>query len=268
MLVDFWTYTCINCIRTFPHLKAWDARYRRDGLTVVGVHTPEFAFERDAGNVADAIAQNGLRYPVAQDNDRATWDAWGNQYWPASYLIDATGQVRYVHFGEGGDAQTEAAIRALLAERGTHLGAGGSRPGPTLVPAAQATPETYLGTARAQGFSPPVRSGTHRYARPARPPALSRFALSGTWDIDEESATAGRGAGLDATIQAKDVYLVLSSPLQAPRRVRVTVDGHRIAPVVVTRQRLYELVRLPRVGRHHLHLDLDPGLSAYAFTFG
>ncbi len=128
VLVDFWTYTCINCIRTFPHLRAWDARYRDKGLAIVGVHTPEFAFEREAGNVKQAIAQNDLRYPVAQDNEYGTWNAWGNQYWPAKYLIDAEGHVRYTHFGEGNDRQTEEAIRALLAESGRR-GAGRLLPG-------------------------------------------------------------------------------------------------------------------------------------------
>ena len=118
VLIDFWTYTCINCLRTFPHLRAWDASYRDRGLTIVGVHTPEFAFERKAGNVQDAIARSKLRYPVLQDNDYATWNAWGNQYWPAKYLIDAKGRVRYVHFGEGEYEETEAAIRTLLAEAG------------------------------------------------------------------------------------------------------------------------------------------------------
>src|SRR5918999_727079 len=118
VLIDFWTYTCINCIRTLPYLRAWDGRYRDDGLTIVGVHTPEFAFEREADNVRDAISANRLRYPVAQDNEYATWGAWGNQYWPAKYLIDARGRVRYAHFGEGAYEETEAAIRALLAEAG------------------------------------------------------------------------------------------------------------------------------------------------------
>src|SRR3954465_3368751 len=118
VLVDFWTYTCINCIRTLPQLKAWDAKYRRDGLTIVGVHTPEFPFEKDAGNVRDAVAQDGIKYPVAQDNKYATWNAYGNQYWPAHYLIDANRQVRYVHFGEGAYGKTEKAIRSLLAEAG------------------------------------------------------------------------------------------------------------------------------------------------------
>ena len=118
VLIDFWTYTCINCIRTLPYLRAWDGRYRDRGLTIVGVHTPEFAFERETRNVERAIKQNRLRYPVAQDNDFSTWSAWGNQYWPAKYLIDSRGRVRYAHFGEGEYDKTEAAIRALLAEAG------------------------------------------------------------------------------------------------------------------------------------------------------
>src|SRR4051794_28631670 len=128
VLIDFWTYTCINCIRTLPELRAWDAKYRSDGLTIIGVHTPEFPFEKDAGNVEDAIHQDGLRYPVVQDNDYATWNAYANQYWPAKYLIDANGYVRYVHFGEGEYGRTENAIRALLAESGR--GALGARSSP------------------------------------------------------------------------------------------------------------------------------------------
>ena len=118
MLVDFWTYTCINCIRTLPYLKAWDAAYRADGLTIVGVETPEFSFEKDAGNVENAIQQFGLRYPVVQDNKMGTWNAYGNEYWPADYLIDASGHVRYAAFGEGDYEKTETAIRALLASGG------------------------------------------------------------------------------------------------------------------------------------------------------
>ena len=125
MLIDFWTYTCINCIRTLPYLKAWDEEYRDDGLTIVGVHAPEFPFEKDAGNVAEAIERNGLAYPVVQDNDFGTWNAFGNQYWPAKYLIDAEGKIRYVHFGEGDYETTEQAIRSLLAENGdADLGGG------------------------------------------------------------------------------------------------------------------------------------------------
>src|SRR5437870_5428808 len=163
VLVDFWTYTCINCIRTLPQLKAWDAKYRSDGLTIIGVHTPEFPFEKDAGNVRAAVAQDGIKYPVAQDNNYATWNAYQNQYWPAHYLIDANGQVRFAHFGEGAYGRTESAIRSLLAEAGrARLGSTvGSR---AVTPHGLVTPETYLGSARADRFdNGPIRDGVHDY---------------------------------------------------------------------------------------------------------
>ena len=179
MLIDFWTYTCINCLRTLPHVRAWDARYRSRGLTIVGVHTPEFAFEHDAGNVRDAIARSRLRYPVVQDNDYATWNAWGNQYWPAKYLIDAKGRVRYAHFGEGEYDKTEAAIRTLLAEAGAAKLGGRARVGAEDAVEAQ-TPETYLGVQRAQGWRRRRAPGTH--AIPAATPrsTSSRSAGPGT----------------------------------------------------------------------------------------
>src|SRR3954463_15027596 len=165
VLIDFWTYTCINCIRTLPQLKAWDAKYRDDGLTIIGVHTPEFPFKKDAGNVRDAIAQNGIKYPVVQDNDYTTWNAYDNQYWPAHYLIDANGQVRYVHFGEGEYAKTERAIRGLLSEAGEGGGLGGVAGTRAKVPSSQvATPETYLGAARAERFTNgAITEGVHDY---------------------------------------------------------------------------------------------------------
>jgi cytochrome c biogenesis protein CcdA/thiol-disulfide isomerase/thioredoxin len=268
VLVDFWTYTCINCLRTLPFLTALDQRYRSAGLTIVGVHTPEFSFEHDAGNVGRAIRQEHIRYPVAQDNDYATWDAWGNQYWPAEYLIDATGQVRHTQFGEGDYKQSEAAVRALLVQAGAkHL------PPPItakpIVPSAQlATPETYLGSARADPSRLRVYKGFHTYpAAPADLP-LSTFTLSGTWRVTPESATATGSASLDATFQAADVYLVLSSAGGAPRRIEVLLDGRPSRTVTVTGQRLYQLVHLPRAARHRLTLRLANGLSAYAFTFG
>ena len=177
VLVDFWTYTCINCIRTLPYLKAWDATYRRDGLTIVGVETPEFAFEHDASNVANAISQFGLRYPVVQDNEMGTWNAYGNEDWPADYLIDARGQVRYRTAGEGDYGQTETAIRALLAEAGRQVAAK-SHPTGVIAPSELATPETYLGTARAQGWVNGPVSGVHDYgAGPSLSPAAQPVRL-------------------------------------------------------------------------------------------
>ena len=280
VLVDFWTYTCINCIRTFPALKAWDSRYRAKGLAIVGVHTPEFAFERKAGNVKRAIAQNGLRYPVAQDNAYGTWNAWGNQYWPAKYLIDARGRVRYTHFGEGDYEQTEEAIRALLAEAGHAKGLGklsGARP-ESADPRVR-TPETYLGSAKAQSFLPgPPVEGTHRYPGASRLPP-SHFALKGTWRAGAERSTAVRGASLDARFSARKVFLVMSSRGRRPRKVRVLVDGEPVpraragedvsgGVATVTDERLYRLVSLPRAGEHRLELRFERGVTGYAFTFG
>jgi cytochrome c biogenesis protein CcdA/thiol-disulfide isomerase/thioredoxin len=279
VLVDFWTYTCINCLRTLPYLKAWDATYRDKGLTIVGVHTPEFAFEHDAGNVQSAVERFGIRYPVAQDNEMGTWNAYGNQYWPADYLIDARGHVRYAAAGEGDYAQTETAIRALLAEAGRQVG-GTSHPTGVVTPSEVATPETYLGTARAQGWRDGPHPGAHDYG--ARAPSrlqLNEFAFSGAWDIAAQPARALAGAGVDAEFEAKDVYLVLSSQGNAPRRVRVLLDGRPIpageaggdvrdATVTVRGQRLYWLVSLPGDEQHRLSLRFAPGVSGYAFTFG
>jgi cytochrome c biogenesis protein CcdA/thiol-disulfide isomerase/thioredoxin len=248
VLIDFWTYTCINCLRTLPALRAWHERYERDGLVIVGVHTPEFTFERDRENVERAIEDNDLRYPVAQDNAYGTWNAWGNQYWPAKYLIDAEGQVRH-------------GVRPPSADAGVR------------------TPETYLGVVRAQGFVDPVPAiGTRRYPPPGGLPS-SRFALSGVWHVDEEGATAVAGAEIHARPVAREVYLVMSSRGGRARRVEVLVDGRPVPPiaagadvrngaVTVERQRLYRLTSLPEVGEQELVLRVPPGVSAYAFTFG
>jgi cytochrome c biogenesis protein CcdA/thiol-disulfide isomerase/thioredoxin len=279
VLVDFWTYTCINCIRTLPYLKAWDATYRHDGLTIVGVETPEFAFEHDASNVSNAIKQFGLKYPVVQDNKMGTWNAYGNEYWPADYLIDAKGQVRYAAFGEGDYDKTETAIRALLAEKGSQIG-GKSHPTNVVVPSEQATPETYLGTARADGWIDEPRNGTHDYGvAPTGSLSLNDFAFSGTWNIASQPATAVSSAGIDVEFEAKNVYLVLSSAGETPRPVQVLLDGKPISArvagadvhggvVTVRGQRLYTLVSLPRDERHRLSLRFAPGVSGFAFTFG
>jgi thiol-disulfide isomerase/thioredoxin len=279
VLVDFWTYSCINCQRALPHVEAWYRDYAKDGLVVVGVHTPEFAFEHVVSNVRSQSADLGVRYPVAVDNGYGTWNAYGNEYWPADYLIDASGQVRYAAFGEGDYDKTETAIRALLAERGAPVG-GRSQPHGVIVPSRQATPETYLGSARAQGWFDGPHEGTHDYGPPPSGRlALNEFAFSGTWSISAQPALAGSGAGIDVQFQAKDVYLVLSSPGERPLPVRVLLDGRAIDPaaagtdahegtVTVRRQRLYSLVSLAHAARHRLSLRFAPGISGYAFTFG
>ncbi len=279
VLVDFWTYTCINCLRTFPALRAWQERYSRDGLVIVGVHTPEFAFERQRDNVARAVEDNDLRYPIAQDNEYATWNAWGNQYWPAKYLVDARGRVRYAHFGEGAYGETERAIRTLLEEAGERRLPAASEVRPATAARGVQTPETYLGTLRARGFAGKApENGTRRYPEPGDL-SQSQFALSGTWDVDGESATAVEGAEIHARPVTREVYLVMSSRGGVPRRVHVLVDGKPVPPqaagrdvsagaVTVDRQRLYRLVSLPELGEHELELRVPAGVSAYAFTFG
>jgi cytochrome c biogenesis protein CcdA/thiol-disulfide isomerase/thioredoxin len=279
VLVDFWTYTCINCIRTLPYLKAWNAAYAKDGLTIVGVETPEFAFEKEASNVSDAIGQFGLRYPVVQDNNMGTWNAYGNEYWPADYLIDAKGKVRYATFGEGDYGKTETAIRALLAEAGYQVGAK-SHPTDVVVPSEIATPETYMGTARGQGWIDGPKTGTHDYGPPPSGELqLNDFAYSGTWKIGEQPAEAISEAGVDMEFKAKNVYLVLSSPGERPLPVQVLLDGKPISAVdsgadvhhgvvTVRRQRLYGLVSLPGDQQHRLSLRFADGVTGYDFTFG
>jgi cytochrome c biogenesis protein CcdA/thiol-disulfide isomerase/thioredoxin len=280
VLVDFWTYTCINCLRTLPYLEAWDRRYRSAGLTIVGVHTPEFAFEHDAANVQRAVGQLGIRYPVVQDNENGTWDAYANMYWPADYLIDATGEVRYASVGEGDYGKTEAAIRSLLAETGHGRLGAEAKPKGVVVPSSETSPETYLGSRRAQGWmSGEPRAGRHDYARAPGDLPVNAFAYGGTWDVGPEAATAVAGATIDAEVQARNVYLVLSSAGGRPRPVEVLLDGRPVSArqagadvrggrAVVRTQRLYTLVTLPRDERHRLTLRFAPGVSGFAFTFG
>jgi cytochrome c biogenesis protein CcdA/thiol-disulfide isomerase/thioredoxin len=278
VLIDFWTYTCINCIRTLPYLEAWQQRYGNQGFTVVGVHSPEFPFEKDADNVRDAIHQNQLTYPVVQDNDLATWDAWGNQYWPADYLVDAQGNVRDAHFGEGDYAETERAIRTLLREAGHGNLGSGARASAQAPSAGETTPETYLGAARAQGWVTPVHPGDQDYGAAPGPLSVNQFAYAGHWGITEEDARSGAGAEIDLEFNARRVFLVLGSPDQA-RHVQVLLDGKPIPAklagadvrggrATIQAQRLYRLVDLPAVSEHRLSLIFDPGISGYAFTFG
>ncbi len=216
VLIDFWTYTCINCLRTLPYIEAWSEEYRDDGLVVVGVHSPEFPFEREADNVSRAIDQNGLTYPVVQDNELGTWDSFQNQYWPAKYLIDTNGRVRYAHFGEGDYEQTERAIRSLLAENGDGGLGRKAKATAEVADPGLATPETYLGSARGQGWvngKPP--SGTLPTGETdfgdvgnrivgALPP--NGFAFQGRWDVEPDGATALEGGRIDVRFRASQVY--------------------------------------------------------------
>jgi cytochrome c biogenesis protein CcdA/thiol-disulfide isomerase/thioredoxin len=263
VLIDFWTYSCINCLRTLPFVRAWDERYRGSGLTVVGVHAPEFAFEREPANVRENTRRLSIRYPVALDNEFDTWTAWRNQYWPAKYLIDARGRVRYYHFGEGEYAETEQAIRQLLAERADRL------PARSRVidhsPAGARTPETYLGYQRLERFAGEriVPDVEHRYALPDE---LDRdqLAYGGRWRVEPERIVAGADATLRLRFHARAVHLVLSGL----GSVQVLVDGRPHARRTVSGDRLYTLARLPDRGTHLLELRVTPGVAAYAFTFG
>jgi cytochrome c biogenesis protein CcdA/thiol-disulfide isomerase/thioredoxin len=260
VLVDFWTYSCINCLRTLPQLEAWDKHYRKDGLVIVGVHTPEFAFEHVSSNVEGAIKRLGVRYPVVQDNDYAIWGAYANQYWPAEYLVDRSGHVRHAHFGEGEYDKTEKLIRNLLGvDRGSMTEVRDQTPQGSL------TPESYLGYERADRFvGEPVQAGRPAdYDFPATVP-LHDLAFGGPWTVLEERALAGSGAALRVHFQASKVYLVLGGH----GRVDVLVNGKKQKTVRVNGDRLYTLVDSPRELDALLELRFTQGISAYAFTFG
>jgi cytochrome c biogenesis protein CcdA/thiol-disulfide isomerase/thioredoxin len=267
VLVDFWTYSCVNCLRTLPYLTRWDETYRDEGLVIVGVHTPEFAFEREPDNVGRAIDDLGIDYPVALDPAYATWNAWGNQYWPAEYFVDRQGHVRYAHFGEGAYEEKEAVIRTLLAEPGLPPPVSGEVADRT--PTEPQTPETYLGYARLDRLvGSPIRVDTEgEYELPGYVPEDS-YALSGRWTIEEERAIAGERARLRLHYRGHDAFLVLGSPA-GEGVVRVTLDGVRTRTIRVTEHRLYELASSQGESRYHLlELELSPGVEAYAFTFG
>ena len=263
VLLDFWTYSCINCLRTLPHLEAWDAAYRKDGLVIVGVHTPEFAFEHSCSNVRDATKRLGVRYPVALDNDYATWNAYANQFWPAEYLIDRSGHLRHFHFGEGEYGKTEQLIRSLLAMPGTHLPTTAAIADRT--PMAVITPESYLGYQRLDRYSGSkvVRDSEATYRFPSTLPG-DHLAYAGRWRIEGQGIVAGASARLRLHFHAHDVYLVLGGH----GTVRALVDGRSAGTVRVTGDRLYTIVSGKKLRDGLLELRFSPGLAGYAFTFG
>ena len=289
VLIDFWTYSCINCIRSIPYVRAWHDRYSRDGLVVLGAHAPEFAFEREPANVRRAVADLGIRYPVALDNRYTVWSALKNNYWPAHYLFDAQGRLRYHHFGEGHYDTTEMAIRQLLAEAGRAPSAAGlararlsdAEAGAAF--AALKSPETYIGYSRADRFV--SRGGLARDAAKAYRPAplkLNDWTLEGNWAVGRQSARLNAAPGAIAyRFHARDLHLVLGSTAGRPVRFRLTLDGK--APGAdagvdikadgtgsVGGERLYQLVRQKGPVRERtFRIEfLDPGVEAFAFTFG
>jgi cytochrome c biogenesis protein CcdA/thiol-disulfide isomerase/thioredoxin len=261
VLVDFWTYSCINCLRTLPHLRAWYAAYHRDGFTIVGVHTPEFAFEHVLSNVRGAARRLGVTWPVALDNDYSTWTAYSNQYWPADYLVDKTGQVRSVHFGEGGYAETEAEIRALLGIKGAAASV------PNRTPTEATTPETYLGPDRIDPNlyvgSPIVKGKAAEYKLAAEVPADS-ISFGGQWTLSGQTARAGAGARLELRFQARDVYIVLGGK----GRVTTLLDGKPLGAFEVNSDRLYTVLSSKDTRDGLLELSFSPGVEAFSFTFG
>jgi cytochrome c biogenesis protein CcdA/thiol-disulfide isomerase/thioredoxin len=291
VLVDFWTYSCINCLRTLPYVKAWAEKYRDQGLVVIGVHAPEFAFERDVGNVTKAMKELGINYPVAIDNDYRIWRAFNNEYWPAHYFADAQGRIRYHHFGEGDYAESERVIQQLLREAGAKTVADGlinaDAQGVQQAPDMNQvlSPETYVGYQRAEHFVPETSLVPDKVAT-YNPPAnltLNDWSLGGQWAVGAERATASAPASrIVYRFHARDLHLVLGPGVDGkPVRFKVSIDGQApgdahgvdVAPDGsgrVTEQRLYQLVRqTDAVKDRTFSIEfLDPGVSAYAFTFG
>ena len=259
VLIDFWTYSCINCLRTLPHLKAWYAAYREKGLVIVGVHTPEFAFESKPSNVRAATKDLGVRWPVALDPNYTTWKAYRNEYWPAEYLVDKRGHIRHEHFGEGEYGQTESLIRRLLGDDGTH-----ARQVADATPSGLLTPESYLGYARLTNYAGrnPVPNTFVRYSFPASLPA-NTLAYDGEWRVGAQAITAGQTARLRLSFAASEVYIVMGGH----GTVRSYVDGKPGRTLRVDAERLYT-VRTGRPTQGLLELRFSPGVQAYSFTFG
>ena len=292
VLVDFWTYTCINWLRTLPYVHAWAARYKRHGLVVIGVHTPEFTFEQDVDNVRRAAQERGITYPIAVDNDRAIWSGFGNHYWPALYFIDATGKVRDHHFGEGNYEESEMIIRRLLGAAGSGSGvdresvsfeAHGPEVGADWT--SLKSPETYVGHQKAENFASPGRAvvnASHTYAVPSRL-SLNQWALSGEWTLKPEAAVLNvTGGRIAYRFHARDLHLIMGpSARRGGVPFRVFIDGQPPSAShgtdvddqgngTVMEQRLYQLIRQsgPIADRHFEIEFLDSGVEAFAFTFG
>jgi hypothetical protein len=290
-LVDFWTFTCINWIRTLPHTRAWAETYGPSGLIVIGVHTPEFSIEHDADAVRRAACDLRIPYPIAIDDDYAVWNAFGNRFWPARYIADAAGRVRHHHSGEGGYQRSDRVIRQLLIDAGAiDLPAS---PEPVDAEGIEApadwsdvhSPETYVGFARSSGFSSPERVALDEARGYSAPPRLrtNEWALTGTWTVGAEGATSNEpSCHIAYRFHARDLNLVLAPPSQdAPVRFRVRLDGQAPSDAhgldvdkhgdgIVRDPRLYQLVRQPHpIDERLFDIELlDPGMRAFSFTFG
>ena len=291
VLVEFWTYTCVNWRRTLPYVRAWADKYKDQGLVVIGVHTPEFVFEKDAGNVRHAVKEIGITFPVAVDSDYAIWGAFKNQYWPALYFVDAQGRIRHHHFGEGDYERSEEVVQRLLSEAGHNgvsrelvlvdpVGVEVGADWPNLK-----SPETYLGYERSETFASSggaVLSKRHLYGAP-QSLSLNDWALAGDWTIGADSAVLDAANGrLVYRFHARDVNLIMSPPASgSPVRFRVLIDGRPPGAAhgsdtdeqgngIVTEPRMYQLIRQPGpiADREFAIQFLEPGVAAFDFTFG
>jgi cytochrome c biogenesis protein CcdA/thiol-disulfide isomerase/thioredoxin len=261
VLIDFWTYSCINCLRTLPYITKWDKDYRKDGLVIIGVHTPEFEFEKDPKNVAEAAMRLGVKYPIAQDNDFKTWQAYQNNYWPAHYLIDKDGNLKMVHYGEGKYSETENEIRKLLGLQPIEIEEKARIARPL-------SPETYLGSARGKSYTDEeqIQLGLTKEYGYKNKLKEDMAGLKGAWKIENERITSeSDDSYLDYNYLAKNVYLVMSGSSKTP--VQVFLDGKAVKEFVVDGDMKYDIVSSD-YGRHQLSLKIPKGVSAYAFTFG
>jgi thiol-disulfide isomerase/thioredoxin len=291
VLIDFWTYTCINWLRSLPYVRAWAEKYKDHGLVVIGVHSPEFAFEKDLDNVRRAVQDMRIDYPVAVDSEHAIWDAFNNQYWPALYFIDAQGRIRHHHFGEGEYEQAERILQQLLAEAGrvgipqNVVSVEGRGVEAAADWASLKSPETYVGYARTENFASPGGAALNKrrvYTAPARL-RLNHWALSGDWTMGREGTVLHKADGrITHRFQARDLHLIIGPVARgAPVRFRVLLDGKPPGAArgidvdehgrgTVTDQRMYQLIRQPLpIADRQFEIDfLDPGVEAFAFTFG
>ncbi|WP_052697889.1 thioredoxin family protein [Luteibacter yeojuensis] len=268
VLIDFWAYSCINCLRTLPHVTRWYDQYKDKGLVVVGVHSPEFPFEKQEGNVRDAIKKFNIHYPVAQDNDLATWDAWDNQYWPAEYLVDQRGNVVAHHFGEGNYMEMENAIRTLLGlPRLADAKAETDKDAPDFNQLG--SPEMYFGSDRSKNNASPEgdRTGTRDFTAPSRL-ELNQFALVGKWEIGRENASlVGSSGEIRLHFKAKKVHMVASA--NDAVTLEIAVDGKPQAPVTVQASQLYTLFDGDGYKDHVLTIKVPKAnFHAFTFTFG
>lgn len=283
ILLDVMTYSCINCQRSFPYVNAWYEKYKDDGLIVVGIHTPEFAFEKDKENVEKAMKEFGINFPVVLDNDYATWNALGNKYWPRKYLIDINGNIVYDHIGEGGYEETEMKIQELLKERSEVLGANSEISNDLAANTITNTgsnvrsPETYFGSDRNEFLAngTPGKFGEQTFTVPKDLKADALY-FGGIWNITSEYAKANQGSSVLYQYNAKEVYLVAES--ESGGTIEVWQDGKRVgaeagadAPAGLAQikaSRLYKLIKNPQAGEHTLELKVSPGVKLFAFTFG